>query len=141
MPRTTPDEVAQVIEVDFESIPDLSPFITIANLLVTEHCASYIPAMSAERLTEIERWLAAHFYETRDELPVSERLGRGMRNYNRPTEKMFLHQTKHGQNAMLLDSSGNLAALSSRSTHGKKVGINWLGLHEGDEPDPGTYAP
>lgn len=116
--RTTPEEVAQIIEVAGDI--DLHPFITIANMLVTEHCTD----LDSLRQIEVEKWLAAHFYETRDELPTSESAGGASRAYQRNTG-MYLNQTKYGQTAILLDSSGAL----------NKIGIPkakavWLGTEE-----------
>jgi hypothetical protein len=137
MPRTTAEDVRLVIEVDAEATPDLTPFILIANELVTEHCSS--GGLTETRLKLVETWLAAHFYEARMELATSESAGGASKSYQRPSE-LFLHQTKHGQTAMMLDSTGNLAALSSARKHAKKIGIAWSGTHPGDEPPKGTYS-
>lgn len=105
--RTTREKVEQIIDLD--PVVDVTPFIIVANELVTEHCEGLTDA----RLAEIERWLAAHFYEVRDERPQSEAAGGASKSYVR-TQAMFLHQTKYGQTAMMLDSTGKLNGLSER---------------------------
>ena len=136
MARTTAEDVRQVIEVDTESTPDLTPFILVANELVTEHCVG--AGLTDARLKLIETWLAAHFYEARMELATSESVGGASKSYQRPSE-LFLHQTKHGQTALMLDTSGNLAALSTSRKHGRKIGVAWVGTHPGDDPPKGEY--
>jgi len=119
--RTTSVLVGGIIEVD-PSI-DLTPFITIANALVTEVCddSSY----TEERLELIERWLAAHFYTNRDPRSVSERAGSVAVTYQ--SAVTFNLATSHyGQTAMLLDTSGGLALLNKASAK-RTVSVTWLG--------------
>jgi len=124
MARTTDALVGGVIEVD-DSI-DLTPFITIANELVTELCTD--SDYSEARLTLIETWLAAHGYAIRDPAVDTEKAGPVQVSYQYKID-LGLQQTKHGQQAMLLDTAGNLAALSKRMTEGEQpaITIGWLG--------------
>lgn len=132
MARTTDELVGGVVEVD-DSIT-LTPFIAIANELVTELCtdSDYTDA----RLTYIETWLAAHFYLIRDQAVAMERAGSVQVQYQYKIGLM-LAQTKHGQTAMALDTEGNLAALSKRLEEGEPAGIEftWLGTDYDTEDD------
>jgi len=123
--RTTADQVKAVIEVDTTSVPDLTPFITAANELVTECCAD--AGYTDARLALIETWLAAHFYAIRDPRYASENAGVSA-SYQYQVG-LNLAVTTYGQQAMLLDTVGGLAALSKRAEKGikKKVGVAWLG--------------
>lgn len=123
--RTDETEIGKIIEVD-SSISDLSPFIAIANELVTECCSD--SGYSTTRLAQIETWLAAHFYAIRDPRAVSEKAGSVSTDFQFKTN-LQLFQTRYGQTAMLLDTGGGLAALSKRTEKGRAqtVGVTWLG--------------
>lgn len=133
MARTTPALVATIVKVS-TTFANLTPFIDSANELVTEVCASvknkdgsdyYTPT----RLELIERWLAAHFYKAGPvEAVASEQAG--------PVQQSFQYKlglnlavTKYGQQAMLLDTMGGLAALNKASEEGrlKRASVAWLG--------------
>ncbi len=131
MARTTADAVDDIVEVD--SAIDLTPFITVANELVTECCASAVPAYTDTRLELIERYLAAHFYVIRDPRASSESAGVS-KSYLNPNVGMAIHGTKEGQQALLLDTAGGLAALSKRTEAGgsKSIGVTWLGTADSD---------
>ena len=132
MARTTAEEVAGVVEVD-ETI-SLTPFITIANELVTELCTD--SDYTDVRLELIERWLAAHFYLIRDQAVAQEQAGPVQVQYQFKIG-MFLTQTKQGQTALALDTAGNLAALSKRMEDGEpgRIGFTWLGTDYDTEED------
>lgn len=137
MARTTPLLVAGVIEVDLDEIPDLTPFIDVANELVTEVCENgpADPAYSLARLTYIETWLAAHFYAIRDPRTAIEGVGTLRTHYMHKVDLM-LKQTTYGQQAMLLDTAGGLAALSNsmNDIKGARSGVYWVGTpHEESE--------
>lgn len=125
--RTT--EAAVKALVDVESGKDLTPFITVANELVTECCVG--GDHSDTRLELIERWLAAHFYAVYDSQAQSEQAG-AVRVAFEGRADMFLERTKYGQQALILDTEGSLAALNSRVKKGKvkSVGVTWLGTEE-----------
>ena len=124
MARTTDAEVEELVEVD-DSI-SLTPFITVANELVTELCID--SGYTDTRLTLIETWLSAHFYQIRDQAVDTEKAGSVSVKYQ---YKIGLHfqQTKYGQMAMVIDTAGNLAALSKRVEDGEAPGvmIAWMG--------------
>lgn len=124
--RTTAEAVAKIIELDLVSVPDIEPFILVANELVTELCSD--SDYSATRLELIERWLAAHFYCARDPRAASEGLGGLSTGFSLASLGQYLAGTIHGQQAMMLDTAGNLAALNRKAAIGKSVvGISYLG--------------
>jgi len=127
--RTTEAEIAQVIEID--ATIDMTPFMVVANELVTERCAD--AGYTDYRLQLIETWLAAHFYAMRDERASSEGAG-GVSVSYLSSIGLGLKMTKQGQTAMLLDTAGGLAALSLEMEKGvtKQISIDWLGK-EADE--------
>lgn len=110
MARVTSDEVKKIIDID-SSITDLSPFITIANLLVTDKLAG--SGQSEDLLKEIERWLAAHFVAIRDPRAKSESIGGISITYAGNTGEGF-RSTLYGQTALSLDTTGILAKLGSK---------------------------
>jgi len=122
-PRTTAAEVESIIEVD--ATISLTPFITIANELVTEYCAD--EDYTEARLALIETWLAAHFYAVRDLRVASESAGVSVSYYGSVGQN--LSGTMYGQQAMVLDTAGGLASLNKQVGTGKKssVSCTWLG--------------
>lgn len=131
--RTTDILVSAIIEVD-TSI-DLTPFMTIANELVTEKCLA--SGYSDDRLELIERWLSAHFYTNRDPRAVSEKAGPVGAVYQSKVD-LNLSTSHYGQTAMLLDTAGNLAELNASITSGRvtrTVSVSWVGTDPDDEDE------
>jgi len=124
--RTTDELVEEIIEVD--STISLTPFIAVANELVTELCTD--SDYSSSRLLLIETWLAAHFYAIRDPRIESEKAG-SVSEKRAIKIGLNLQQTTYGQQAMLLDTSGNLAALNKGMDTGKRTpSVTWAGQYE-----------
>lgn len=105
--RTTGGEVKQIFETDLTA-SEVTEFITIANLIITEVLGS--SSLSSDTLTEIERWLTAHFASAWDQRLVSEKIGDSAVVYQYVKEK-GIKSTDYGQRAMLLDTTGLLARL------------------------------
>jgi hypothetical protein len=108
--RVSTVEVTQLIETD----PDLDilPFIETANLLVDEELDG--KGLSDERLRQIELYLAAHFTSLRAERGQLRRTGTGDSTEvyaGKFVEGFAL--TRYGQQALMLDTTGTLAALSA----------------------------
>ena len=122
--RVTAEEVEAIIQYD-DTI-ELDPFIEVANQLVTELCTD--SDYADDRLTEIERWLSAHFYHIDDQHVADEKAGDVSVSYQYKVD-LALNQTKYGQQAMLLDTAGNLAQLNKRILEGESptVTIAWMG--------------
>lgn len=121
MARTTPEQVASIIEVD-PSIP-VGPFIETASTLVEEVCEPF--NYTENRLELIERWLAAHFYAIMDKQVASERAGSVGQDFQFKVD-LGLNQTQYGQQAMILDTKGGLRALNDRGSVAE-VKVHWLG--------------
>ena len=123
--RTTPPLVAEIIEVD-EDI-SLDPFITTASALVDDVASADTNGdLTSDRLELIERWLSAHFYAMRDPRFVFERAGPVSATYQSKID-LNLALTHYGQQAMVLDTTGALRALSS----GKRAArASWLGTDD-----------
>ena len=128
MARTTAELVAGIVEVDAENFPDLTPYITSANELVTEICGAV--GYTDARLELIERWLAGHFYAVRDvgALVASETAGPVSETF-KYNVGLALMGTRQGQQALVLDTSGLLAQLSAQIAKGAKrtVAAAYLG--------------
>ena len=121
--RTTSVLVASIIEVD--ATIGVDPFILTASELVTECCSGV--GYSSERLELIERWLAAHFYAVRDPRTTQERAGSVGAAYESKVD-LHLDLTRYGQQVLLLDTNGGLAALNRAIlSGGRRVSVTWLG--------------
>lgn len=133
MPRTTKTLVANIIELDPEAVPNdaaMEGFILAANELVTECCAGAngpSSSYSDARLELIERWLAAHFYTTRDPRLASEGAG-GISVSYQSTVGFGFDASHYGQMAVRLDTNGGLARLNEDMKKGKpRQAVHWLG--------------
>ena len=132
--RTTATLVKTIIEVDAGIAPtdnDLLPFISVANVLVTDCCTGsrgpVVPYDDA-RLELIERWLSAHVYCTRDPRVQSEGAA-GLTATYQSVVSQGLANSHYGQMAMTLDTAGGLAAMNAATLRGakRKASIVWLG--------------
>ena len=135
MPRTTDAAVQGIIEHD--ATISLTPFIEVANALVTELCLT--SGYDATRLELIERWLSAHFYAVRDPRVGFETVKGVGQSFTRKID-YGLRVTHYGQQALLLDTAGNLASLNKRTKDGAKgtAGVSWLGKGTSDGDDNTT---
>lgn len=141
MARTNSGAVSGIIEVD-TTIP-LTPFIDTASMLIEKVVATATnPDGSAYHnsadLEIIERWLAAHFYATRDPRATYEQASSVAEKVESKTD-LGLHNSKYGQAAMILDTSGKLAAYNQSLTKGgvyRDLTLTWLGT-EAEEVDVG----
>jgi hypothetical protein len=125
--RTTAEAVGLIIDVD--SGISLTPFIEVANALVTKHCVD--GAFTVAELELIERWLSAHFYAIRDPRTTQERAGSVGESYQSQVGLGF-DVTHYGQMAMRLDWSGALALLNEQTKKGGRVtaSVTWLGTED-----------
>ena len=112
MARVTTTEVDKIFDV--ETIGDLDTFIATANLLVTEELGS--AGLSSDRLKQIELYLAAHFAAVTFEKGGLRRqkIGDAEEDYKvLGASAIGLVSTRYGQQAIALDSSGTLGALTA----------------------------
>ena len=129
MSGTDAAKVGEVIEVD--SAISLDIFIGLANELTTEYCTGDngpAIAYTATRLEYIERLLAAHFYTMRDPRAESEKAGPVSVKYQSNTG-LNLANSHYGQQAMIMDTNGGLAALNKSTEEGQRRSgdMFWLG--------------
>ncbi len=104
MPRVTSSEVKGLINTNF----DVDPFIATANLLIEESLVGQ--GLSDVRLKTIELWLSAHFVAVAEERGALTGSDKGN---SAETYKIIvgtgLNMTRFGQQAISLDTSGQLA--------------------------------
>lgn len=132
--RATLSLVEGVIELDASVVPDdaaFSPFASAAHALVTQCCEGENgpdTPYSEAHLTEIETWLAAHIYTTRDPRASSEAAGSVNASYQSRIDLGFSN-SHYGQMAMRLDWHGGLARLDRDILKGgkRRVSADWLG--------------
>jgi hypothetical protein len=108
MARVTDAQVQEIISLNVLTSTD--PFITTANLLVTQHLGS--SGLSAAILAQIEKYLAAHLVALHpDERQLTEqKLGEATDKYAGKFGDQ-LHFTQFGQTVTMLDSTGILAGI------------------------------
>lgn len=136
--RTTSVKVAAIIEWDTD-IP-LDPFISAASTLVdrVERSADSLNLLlddpdtggktREDKLTEIETFLAAHFYTLRDPRPASEGAGPVSTSYQSAVLARPLSTSHYGLAAMALDETGILTAIDAGKPGGRRtVGVFWGG--------------
>lgn len=109
MARATEGDVKQIIDTDLTS-DQINPFLTAADVLVTAVLSG--ENYGNEVLKEIVRWLAAHFVAIRDPQIAQEKIGDVNAVYQGKTG-LGLNHTSFGQQVMILDYHGKLAAISS----------------------------
>jgi len=132
MARTTYAAVIKIIESDTTITTDMAPFIEVANVLITKVCTDYDETTDAVQLELIERWLAAHFYAIRDQRKDTEKAG-PVSESNQYKVDLYLAQTIYGQQAMLIDTSGLLAALNKSMKDGLGAvvpSVTWVGTED-----------
>lgn len=102
MARVTDCEVKEILNTEV----DTTPFITTANLIVTEELGT--STLSDARLKQIELYLAAHFATLRDPQVKSEKVGDASVTYAVDSKGKGLETTAYGQTALALDTTGTL---------------------------------
>ena len=125
MARTTSALVEGIIEVD-ASI-SLTPFIAVANALVTQCCTDLDADYADSTLVLIETWLAAHCYTIRDMRAERERAGTVEEKFQSKVDLGF-DSSHYGQMAMRLDNQGGLAALNEKIKKGQAAAITFTYL-------------
>jgi hypothetical protein len=108
--RATSGEIEKL--GDFVDIDDLTPFITLANQMVTDVCLT--SGYTEGKLTLIENWLAAHFAKVANPPERFEGVGKVQVSYESKIG-LGLDLTRWGQTVKVIDDKGNLARLDARS--------------------------
>jgi hypothetical protein len=122
--------VRKVITVDDGD--DLTPFIETASALIDVLCAA--STYGAAQFELIERWLAAHYYAC-DRVRTERQAVSGAVSEEAVKMKfdLMLNNTVYGQQAMILDTDGSLAAHNNTLQDVKTVlpgsgqRVTWLG--------------
>lgn len=109
--RCTAAEVKEIIDTTLIEA-QISPFITVANLTVTDILGA-TTVLSANQLKEIERWLSAHFVAIRDPRISREKTEEAEATYHGKSD-MGLDHTPYGQQVKLLDTTGTMTNLGKR---------------------------
>lgn len=133
MARTTAALVRGVLQRDYRIGADVAPYIRAANLVVTRvnTCATAKSiTLSSDELTEVETWLAAHFYVCSEQTLASKSGGGAGGSFHGQTG-MHLDSSRYGQTAQTIDYSGCLAAIGKRQF----ASMEWLGLAPSDQTD------
>jgi hypothetical protein len=119
--RVTEAEVKAIIDTDLDSTA-ITPFITVANMIVTDRLAD--EGLTDELLKEIERWLSAHFVSIRDPRMLEEKAGQASAKYalGNPGNRQGISATPYGQQALLLDPTGRLASADKLKADMKVMG-------------------
>lgn len=127
--RVTQSEVRDLIDSDSDI--DMGPFIQTANVLVDKVTARDSGSlMSASDLLELERYLAAHFYEHRDPQVSREKTGEASATFQGEFGK-GLESSKWGRTALMLDETGLLKSLDK----GGRTRMLWLGRSPSEQTD------
>ena len=106
--RITVDDLVEIFETELTEA-QLSAFVNSAHYVIQNNLLS--SGLSSDILTEIHKYLAAHFASLRDQRIASERVADVSMNYQGKTD-MGLNATLYGQTALMLDTSGSLANLA-----------------------------
>lgn len=109
--RTEASKIRKILKVS-NSVPSLDPFIETASNVVDTHCTA--SGYSDETLELIERWLSAHFVVLYDRRRSSEKVGTLSASYESGSLGQGLKATVYGQQALILDHRGSLAALQKQ---------------------------
>lgn len=121
MARTTAANVRLIMSTSLTDA-QLAAFIETAHQIVTNEIED--SSVTSTKLELIERWLAAHFASVRTKQTASEKAGSVSATFQGQTA-MHLEATHYGQNAMLLDDSGALAALNKMKEESVSMSNLW----------------
>lgn len=136
--RTTDTLVRGIVQV--QDGVDLTPFIRFANQLTTDCCTYPKPGQDPDlfppytddgvdsKMELIERWLAAHAYTIFDNQLSAAKAGTISVGFQHKID-LGLKASMYGQQAIILDTQGGLAAWdnTSKTKRQIKVSIDWLG--------------
>jgi hypothetical protein len=109
MARVTASEVREIIETDLTD-QQLAPMIAMAAMETGERLTGL--GISEARLTEIERWLSAHFVAASLDPRRKSQGVSGASETFEGQQGMGLESTRYGQQAIVLDTTGTLAGAS-----------------------------
>jgi hypothetical protein len=131
--RTTSDAVKAILLDNYGVLedgtePSLAPYIEAASSLIDDAvgvAAGKGKPLSSAKQELLERWVAGHCYMMMDPQTTSESQGGGSAGFAGQFG-MQLTSTRYGQTALMLDTSGALAALGANGSRATAGGF-WLG--------------
>ncbi|MFV2014003.1 MAG: hypothetical protein ACC656_01120 [Candidatus Heimdallarchaeota archaeon] len=114
--RANDADVKALVKVDQGF--DTTPYLNMANLIVNEELVN--SGLSTERLAMIEQFLAAHFLVLFVEKGglTEEEMGDSKNSFANAVDSGF-NSTRFGRQALVIDSSGSLTALSKKASGGQ----------------------
>lgn len=113
MARTTIDEVKEILDTSLTDA-QITGFISGATALVDEVLGSDT-TISDDLKTEIERWLTAHMIASTREQQLQSGEAGGAKAVFQGKTGVRLESTFYGQTALMLDSTGKLAATGGKA--------------------------
>lgn len=129
--RTTSADVAAAVKT--QPSVDIEPHIRTASRVVDHLVANDSSGVLSDELQyEIETYLAAHFYALLDPQFRQESRGKASASFILGKEGEGFKATPWGQQAIALDVSGQLGAMSSGKT---KLKVTWLGTPQREARD------
>lgn len=117
MARVTASEVKDIIDTDLIDAR-VNAYINSANILVNEVLVN--EGLSDALLTEIERWLAAHYITCNERQAIQQVAGPAEQRFSDVFGKHLLSST-FGQTAAQLDTTGKLAKLGQKTVTLKAI--------------------
>lgn len=117
---------AEVLAIINTTISDITPFITAANLFVTNWLGS--TSLDDDTLKEIERYMAAHIMHVQDPRAKKISIEDVTSVEYQGQWGMGLNMTSYGQTCILLDSTGTLDQMTRKGK--KRVSIGVIEYHE-----------
>lgn len=128
--RVTEREVREIIPTDI--LVSVGPFIAMANALTDRVSSQDTQSLlNSALLIQIEKNLAAYFYEARDP-QYDEKKTSDASAVFQGEWGMGLNRNSWGQNALILDVTGLLRSISKGVV---RVSMEWLGLPPSEQTD------
>ena len=119
--RTTYAEVIKIIDTDLAQT-SVEAQLDAANLFVTNHLQG--SGLNTATLTMIEKYICAHFMTAHDMRSSKEKAGEVEQDFQYKIG-FSLNQSKYGQIAMDLDSTGTLKNIANTK---RKASLNTIGV-------------
>lgn len=131
MPRTTPEQVRAVIDLN-PQMPLEQVITTANNLTNVVATADTSNILNDGLLTDIETYLAAHFAALKDQQYESKSTDGASGKFQSGQKGKGLYATDWGANAVALDITGKLASIAEGV---KQAGMIWLGKAVNEQVD------
>lgn len=109
MARTSVSDIKDIIELDTLTDSQITAFMNDANQIVDNRLDGHT---TDANLKLIEKWLSAHLCAMREQRVNRERVGPVTQEYEGGEYGRGLESTRYGQQAIALDPTGRLEAIS-----------------------------